>query len=509
MKKLNKYLNTGIISIAVLLSGCSNFEELNSNPDATTQVSASMLCTNVVLRVTKFGGIDAKAMVSENALPKYVGYANEGQLTTQYNKIGESSFGPYTILPNIDKMVEYAKGSVMEDSYKGIASFAKAWVLFRMTMEMGDIPYSEANKGIEGLYKPKYDTQESIFKGILDELKLADQYFAVGRTFDGDPTPYAGNPAKWRKATNAFALKILMSLSKKTSNTNLNVIQRFSEIVTANNLLDATTGYLGLAYTSVNKHPMSGTNNLFTSRTIISSLFMDNLKSLNDRRMYYIAEPAGALITGGLTQTNPNAYVGVNVAMDYAAMNVGHSSNAYSLLNLRYLQQDACEPRRLLTYAEQQLILAEARILGWISTGTAQNYYETGVKAALSDMMTATASYAHGMAITQSYIDTYFTGEAAFKSSTTDQLKQIWMQRYILNFMQDAQYSFFEYRRTTYPLFPINAATSLNTENLSGIPKRWLYPSSETTYNRENLDDALQSQYQGFDEINKLMWLLQ
>jgi len=137
------------------------------------------------------------------------------QNDAQYNKIGSSDFGSMTILPNIDKMLEYAQGNVMEDSYKGVASFAKAYTFFRLTMEMGDIPYSEANKGLDGLYRPKYDTQEEIFKGILDELKAADAYFAKGVTFTGDPTPYNGDPDKWRKATNAFALKVLMTLSKK------------------------------------------------------------------------------------------------------------------------------------------------------------------------------------------------------------------------------------------------------------------------------------------------------
>jgi len=82
------------------------------------------------------------------------------------------------------------------------------------------------------------------------------------------------------------------------------------------------------------------------------------------------------------------------------------------------------------------------------------------------------------------------------------------MQRYLLNFMQDAQYSYFEYRRTSYPEFPINPATSLNENNPNGLPMRWLYPSSETNYNRENLIEALDRQYDGYDEINKLMWLL-
>ncbi len=194
MKKLKIF--TTLFLIVSLLSGCDNFEDVNTNPDTTTQVSASMLCTNLVLRMTRFSGRDAKVLVGENALPKYVGYANEGQMSEQYNRIGGSSFEGMTMLPNIDNMLKYAKGSVMEDSYKGIAKLAEAYMFFRLTMEMGDIPFSETNQGSEGLYRPKYDTQEAVFKGILDKLKEADQYFAIGQTFDGDPTPYKGNPAR-------------------------------------------------------------------------------------------------------------------------------------------------------------------------------------------------------------------------------------------------------------------------------------------------------------------------
>ena len=506
MKKLRIVL--GISIIISLLSGCDNYEDINTNPDTTTQVSASMLCTNVVLQVTRFSGRDAKVLVAENALPKYVGYANEGQMGEQYNKIGGSSFGGMTMLPNLDKMLEYAQGSVMEDSYKGMASFARAYLFFRLTMEMGDIPYSETNQGAEGLYRPRYDTQEEVFKGVLDELKEADQYFAVGKSFTGDPTPYNGDPAKWRRAVNAFSLKVLMTLSKKESVASLDIKNRFAAIVASGQLLEANTGFLGLNYSTQNKHPLSGTNDLFTSRTVISSLLIDNLKNLNDRRMYYFAEPAGAQIAAGKTTDDPEAFVGLDVSIDYATMNAGHSANLYSLLNKRYLTEEATEPRMVMTYAEQQLILAEARIKGWISTGNAKDYYESGVKAALAAVGATKASYAHGKPIDQAYINGYFTGEAAFKATTEDQLKQIWMQRYLLQFMQDAQSSFFEYRRHGFPVFPINPATSLNENNKNGLPMRWLYPSSETNYNRENLEEALQRQYDGYDEINKIMWLL-
>lgn len=509
MKKIERYIKiTSMMLLSlIMIVGCNDFDDLNTNPDDTTKVSASLLATNVILEITKFSGKDGKAFIADNALSKYVGYANEGQLDAQYNKIGASSFGSMTILPDIEKMIEYAKGNPAEDSYRGIGAFVRANIFYKMTMEMGDIPYSETGQGASGVYKVKFDKQEQVLEDVLKELQAADQYFANSKKFDGDPTPYKGDPVKWRKAINSFTLKVLMTISKKETVGSINLKSRFAEIVSAGNILDNTTGFFGLNYSSQNKHPLSGTNNIFTSRTILSSLLIDNLKILNDRRMYYFAEPAGALISEGKTQSDPDAYVGVDVSIDYTLMNSGHSSNKYSLINNRYLKEEASDPQRILTFAEQQLILAEAVIKGWIS-GNAKNLYEEGVKAALRDIMIVNATYAHGMPITDAYIDGYFTGEATFKSSTADQLKQIWMQRYILQFFQDSQSSFFEYRRNKFPEFPINPSSSLNENDKNAIPMRWLYPASETNYNRENLIEALERQYDGYDEINKLMWVL-
>ena len=88
-----------------------------------------------------------------------------------------------------------------------------------------------------------------------------------------------------------------MTLSKKEGVASLNVKNRFAEIVQAGYLLEANTGFFGLNYSTQNKHPLSGTSNLFTSRTIISSLLMDNLKKLNDRRLFYYADPAASKIS--------------------------------------------------------------------------------------------------------------------------------------------------------------------------------------------------------------------
>lgn len=496
------------LSLVWVLVGCNKFTDINTNPDATSNVNASMLATSVVLKNFKFGGRDAMAYISDNGLSKYLAYANQSIMSSQYGVVGSADFSPMTLLPNLENMEMYAEGTTMESSYKGLSKFHKAYMFYQLTMKLGDIPYSETGLGREGKVTPKYDLQEDVFKGILKDLEEAEQYFANGVTFSGDPTPYAGNPEKWRRATNAFRLRVLLSLSKKVGNTSIPVVADFNKIVQDGNLMTDATGFLGLEYTTINMHPVSGTNNIFTSRTIVSSTVIDHLKDLNDRRMYYYADPSKAQIEGGKTKQDPDAYVGALVSDNYDDITAAHLNNTYSLINSRYLLNVTSEPRMLVTFAEQQLILAEARILGWISNGTAQDYYESGVKAALKHLMNTDANYANGMAIDQAYIDGYFTGEAAFKTTSNEQLEQIWLQKYLLNFMQDPIQSFYEYRRVGYPEFPINEATSLNVNKKDAIPVRWTYGGTENNYNRENLIEALDRQFGGVDDPNQLMWLL-
>ncbi|MGZ7196789.1 hypothetical protein ACXWOC_11430, partial [Streptococcus pyogenes] len=65
------------------------------------------------------------------------------------------------------------------------------------------------------------------------------------------------------------------------------------------------------------------------------------------------------------------------------------------------------------------------------------------------------ASGFHGMPITQAYIDTYFTGAAAYSvgGSKTDRLRQIWMERWLIDFFQgNGGGSYYQFLRTGYPV---------------------------------------------------------
>ena len=102
----------------------------------------------------------------------------------------------------------------VQNSYKGLAKFIKAYQLFYLSMRVGDIPYGDSNGAEAGNIKPVYDTQKEVMKQILEDLEEAQTLFNAGSKFDGDPV-LNGDPKKWLKVTVAFEMKVLMNLSKK------------------------------------------------------------------------------------------------------------------------------------------------------------------------------------------------------------------------------------------------------------------------------------------------------
>ena len=65
-------------------------------------------------------------------------------------------------------------------------------------MRVGDIPYSEALRGeTDNIRLPKYDKQEDIFAGILNELKEANTLINTNDKIGGDIV-YNGNIERWK-----------------------------------------------------------------------------------------------------------------------------------------------------------------------------------------------------------------------------------------------------------------------------------------------------------------------
>lgn len=504
------YLLAGIF----LLPGCtSTFDDLNTNPDTTTKVNSSMLATKVILDITK----SASNWKNEFLVKRMCWGEQMDDL--QYNRFGKGDFGGLQALTNAQKMVDLAPENEL-NGYIGLFYFLKGWYFFRTTMDMGDIPYSEALNIDEYRY-PKYDDQKDVFKGILEDLAFADDYLSKAENaFSGDPF-YKGEPEKWRKAANVLRLKVLISLSKRVEDTpELQIKETFAKVVSEGNLFNSNDDNLQVVYSDKEgqKNPYHVTETRSIEYYAGTNTLIDPLKKFKDYRLFYYLAPSEALtnemyLPAGETLRKPNeweAYRGVDVAGVYNNEKEKIAKRLHSRPNDVYRYSYVGIPCIRLGYADMNFILAEAVERGWIN-GSAQQYYEEGIRASFQFVRsTVPSEYNNGVEITDNYIASYLKGEyVSYNTSgtTTDRLKQIWMQAYLARYFHMAKDDYYEYRRNKYPEFPINPETNLNDAK-DKIPMRYMYPESETNYNKEQLFSALERQWKGVDDVNSIMWIL-
>ncbi|GHT20420.1 hypothetical protein AGMMS4957_07260 [Bacteroidia bacterium] len=484
---------------------------MNTNPDASTGTTSAMLATGQLKDMLSKG--ENKSYHYDHMLSKHIGWG-ELQEDYQYNRIDRTGFGVYTGLTNCLKMVELA-ADIDKEAYRGLALFIKAFRLFDLSLSLGDIPYSDALKGEEGATKPKYDTQKDVMLNILNDLDEAYAHFSkAGRAFAGDIV-YNGNPEKWKVATTAFQLKVLINLSKKESDADLNIRQRFAKIVDERPLMVSNSDNFQLVYgTKASQiYPLHLSKNRFLIYPELSTTVIDPLTKYGDYRLFYFAQPAKAKTESGVAADSWDAYIGIDPSRSFAELGALYTTGNTSNLNLRFYELETCQPTIRVGYAEQLFILSEACLRKWI-TGDAAEYYRKGIEASMKFTAGYTpdkSDYHHDRIITDDYIQNFLTNPdiqlAADDNAFESNLNKIITQKYLNSFMHYTYDSYYEYRRTGYPLLPINSATNLNTMS-DRMPVRYMYEQREYDFNRENVEEAIQRQFGGNDDINELMWIL-
>ncbi len=499
-----------LILSLIIVASCDNFEEINTDPNDTNEVPPSLLATQVLKDTYRFWNVNAADFLSGNLF-------NHHLIDTRSENPGQyywanwpwGSFDAYLRLTDLKYMAQFAEGSNYSPSYKGLELFLKAGIGFAATLDMGNVPYSEAGQGEDGNVQPVYDKQADVFNSVLADLKAAEELFGEGKNFDGD-IMYGGDALKWQKLCNAMQLKVIQTISKKAT---ADQKARFAQIVNSGPLMTGNDDNFKLEY-STNSNavfPFYNNGTDFRSYATPSKLTVDMLKKYKDRRLFYFADPAQVKIDEGLTESDFEAYVGGLSSLPHAVLNKSGLDGELSYINLRYTLYMDNDPMLYFTYSEQCFIIAEAIEEGWVN-GNAKDYYEKGVKAQLEYYMNLpnTADHVHGMAIDQAYINGYFTDAANYATggSKTDRLHQIWEQRWLIDFFQGNGGNYPQFLRTGWPVYPLDPATSLNNDNKNVYPKRWYYPTSEQADNAENYLKAINDQYGGNDATDQVPWYL-
>jgi hypothetical protein len=182
----------------------------------------------------------------------------------------------------------------------------------------------------------------------------------------------------------------------------------------------------------------------------------------------------------------------------------------------RYYSSYSAEPGIIIGYAEQCFNIAEAIHRGWI-TGNAEDWYKAGIKTSLAfygipvdaaGSITKVYPYngdnAKNYTIPFNFEGSYYPQEAVKYAGGAAGLRQILLQKYLAFFQNSGWEAYFNHRRTGVPEF----LTGTGTGNGGRIPKRFQYPASEQTNNRENWKEAIDRQFGGTDDINAEMWLI-
>lgn len=479
----------------LVLPACDEFNDINVDPNNVSQTHPQYLLTE----------IEWKAFQVKGASPLFAMrmiVQTDGEEAEQYYTWNRGGFDEYSALRDVVKMMEEAE-RIDNSVYTALGKFFRAYYFYVLTLRFGDVPYSEALKGeSDGIYTPAYDTQKDVFIGILKELKEADELLADdGSIIDGDII-FDGSTSKWRKLINSFRLKILMSLSGKTSDSDLAVVSVFSQITENLPLMESNddNGQLvfidesGSRYTEFN-------SSSYGSARYMDSTFVRRLQDREDPRLFIYAGQTKLAKEAGLLINDFDAYEGGNPIAAYNDVNIKASEGKVSKVNDRYTSDPVNEPHMLMGYAELQYILAEAAVRGWISSDAA-GYYEKGVKASFAFYEAYAEDYSEY--VTELDAEAYLQHDLvsfAAASNDTEKLEHIQMQKYLQAFLQGGWTMYFENLRTNYPEFA----------TITGVtrPQRWMYPTSEYQQNATNVEAAITSQFgQDNDNVRETPWWL-
>jgi hypothetical protein len=477
------------------LASCKKFVDYQVNPNLPTQADPALELTNI--EQTALATISADAALAS----RYLVYTQSASVT-QYYGWQRSSFNTYGNIRQVVKMEQEA-ARLGKTNYRYLGKFFRAYYIVGLTLTFGDVPYTQMMRSMNNdlspeAVRPVYDKQADIYLGVLNDLKLASDSLAPANGDINGDVIYNGDISKWKKAINAFSLRVLMSLSLKEGNAQLQVKKRFNDIVSnpaQYPLFGSNSDNLALPYYDINgnRYPYYNNNSLKTDYYLDSS-FVSILQQLKDPRLFVFGTPAAAT---GLPAGNFAAYAGLPGSAPLSNNVQRMSAGFASAINRRYAYDPVNEPSVAMGYAELQFILAEAAVRGWIS-GNAGDYYRKGIQAAMQFANYKNTGYTD--ADVQSYLS-----QPAVQLQPASALAQIATQKYIALFMNTGWEAFYNQRRTGVPVFETGGSGILNNGK---VPLRWMYPTDEYNNNGENVNAAVKAQYPNGDDINGIMWLL-
>ncbi|MEO8404895.1 MAG: SusD/RagB family nutrient-binding outer membrane lipoprotein [Chitinophagaceae bacterium] len=388
-----------------------------------------------------------------------------------------------------------------------MARIFQAYAFMILTDEYGDIPYTEGGAGYsDALFFPKYDAQQDIYPKLIQELTEGAAALSTTGTIESSDILYTGNVPQWKKFAYSLLLRAGLRIMKADATKGTAAVQAaFAGGVI---LVNADNAYMRQDgnYTQPIGNTLNGSE---AANFYLTKPFVDQLKNTADPRLVSIAiRYVGATSGNGQTvaagSTDPLKQIGIPVGKDN--LTAGTAATADGLASFYdYSQADRrrilkpSSPVFFVTASQTQLLLAEARFRGFITTGnSADQYFSDGIRAHMDQM----ALYDAGSAIAPGVRDTYVAANPLVAGT---ELQQINTQYWISSFLNGPE-AFANFRRSGFPTLAPNQFGQPNNPDVPNgtFIRRLTYPTSELSVNTTNVNAAIARQ--GPDKLSTKVW---
>jgi hypothetical protein len=470
----------------LLFSRCDDFGDINVDPNNPSQPNTRFLYIGAVRQALPTFYINSTWNAWTLIFPQYVSEKNNVQFT-KFETHSFSASGYYTesirsleliIALNTDDATKsdpiVTAFGTSNDNQIAVARTLRAYIYMHLTDVLGSIPYFEANKALDGIFRPVFDSQQSIYTDLNKELEESYAQFDESSSLNSEyEILYNGDISKWKKFNASVRMQLAIKLFKADPNTGkANFANAYSQGFIRSNNDILQYNYLN---EGANQNPLydnilvGARRDYWPSATIINAL--------ND-----YADPR---LPAFFTEARTGGYAGIPFGIlqgEAAAID----ANDLSYWQDKFYSQNS--PAVLITPSVMLLAAAEAAERGWI-TASAKSLYDEAITASLEQ---------HEVGGAAAYLA---SSKVAYKTagSTDDRIAQIAIQKWFASFLQDGFETWADYRRLGKPDLKVGPVATIDA-----IPRRRIYDTGDYDSNKINYDDAVA--VQGPDLLTTRIW---
>ena len=285
-----------------------------------TSLDPALVLNNAVISSSYPGGI----LTYELGIVQQVISSNTGVLEgANFNKDNSnntvSNWENYyrNVLKYTADVISRTASDDSRSNLRNMARIIRAHAFIILTDTYGSVPYDEGGKGYtEQIFFPEYQDQQTVYQGIIQELKDATGALSAAGKIETADVLYSGNIDQWKKFGYSLLLRVGMRLSEVDAATaQAAVAAAFAGGVILANEDNAAIRH-DANYVNGVGDVLNGTE---AANFYLAKPFVDALKGNNDPRLQAIAiRFVGATSVRPRLQTSPLPILLTNTGCPWA-----------------------------------------------------------------------------------------------------------------------------------------------------------------------------------------------